>query len=292
MKRSSKALVPALLLALASCQSSGTASDGRIKGLDPERSSSIEDAAADLAQADVVFLGEEHDNDVGHAMQLALTQALHQRRPQMIVSMEHFEADVQVFLDAYLAGEIDEELFLAQARPWPNYPEHYRAVVEWAKENGVRVIAANIPRRFARTVAYKGLGTTDYSLNSPYQVHTDEPEYLARFMQAMGGTHGDAPNDGVLRWFAAQCIKDDMMAQSIVQAFEDASLCSAAQPIVVHWCGRFHSDYALGTVSRVALRRPDLDLRVVSMISGGGNERPTPDQLALADYVMQVPDQE
>ena len=35
-------------------------------------------------------------------------------------------------------------------------------------------------------------------------------------------------------------------------------------PLVVHWCGRFHSDFGLGTVERVARRRPDLALAVVS----------------------------
>ena len=290
MKLHIESLATALAIVLASCQS--TSSSGRVESIDPRGSTSIENAADAMAGADVVFLGEEHDNDVGHAMQLAFTQELHRRRPQLVVSMEQFEADVQVFLDAYLAGTLDEETFLAFARPWPNYPEHYRPVVEWAKENGVPVIAANVPRRYARIVAYQGLGPVDYSLWTPFAVNTDEPAYLARFQEAMGGHASDEPSAGTSRWFAAQCVKDDMMAQSIVAAIDRELAAGDDSPLVVHWCGRFHSDYRLGTVSRVAQRRPELDLRVVSMVSGADGERESIDELTLGDYVMRVPDQD
>lgn len=277
-----------LALLSSACRS---ASGGRIEQVDPSRTTSVERAAEAMSRADVVYLGEEHDNDVGHELQLALTRELFRQRPQLIVSMEQFEADVQVFLDAYLAGELDEATFLAFSRPWPNYAEHYRPVVEWAKRNGVPVVAANVPRRFARTVAYQGLGSTDYSLWTPWSVNIDEPPYLTRFMVAMGGDPHDDADAGLLRWFAAQCIKDDMMAQSIVEALDRARAEGSVAPLVVHWCGRFHSDYGLGTVSRVALRRPELDQRVVSMISGDEDGRPVPDGLVIGDFVMRVPNQ-
>jgi uncharacterized iron-regulated protein len=289
MNSANFALSASLCFLAAACQTAGS---GRIEQVDPPRSSNVALAAEAMSDADVVYLGEEHDNDVGHELQLALTIELFQHRPNLVVSMEQFEADVQVFLDAYLAGEMDEQTFLDFARPWPNYVEHYRPVVEWAKRHSVPVVAANVPRRYARTIAYNGLGTTDHSLWTPWSVNTDEPPYLSRFMMAMGGDPGDEADANLLRWFAAQCIKDDMMAQSIVDALDRARAESSAAPLVVHWCGRFHSDYGLGTVSRVALRRPDLDQRVVSMISGDEDGRPVPDGLVLGDYVMRVPDQD
>lgn len=273
----------ALALLFASCAAQGA---GRIERVEPRGSVSLDEAADDLAQADVVFLGELHDDDVGHARQLDLTRALHDRRPQLVVSMEQFEADVQPFLDAYLAGDIDEELFLEHSRPWPNYAEHYRPVVEWAKREGVPVVAANIPRPLASRVAYRGLGTTDYSLWSPWVIDVDEPAYLSRFLVAMGGDPDDEPSAGVRRWFAAQVIKDAMMAQSIVRALDATP---DDPPLVVHWCGRFHSDYGLGTVSRVEDLRPGTDTRVVSMIRGA--ERASVDDgLVIGDYVVRTPE--
>jgi len=289
MNSANHALLATLVFLAAACQ--GTAR-GRIEQVDPPRSSSVAEAADALSAADVVYLGEEHDNDIGHELQLALTVELFDRRPNLVVSMEQFEADVQVFLNAYLADEIDEATFLTFSRPWPNYAEHYRPVVEWAKRNAVPVVAANVPRRYARAVAHQGLGTTDHSLWTPWSVNVDEPPYLSRFMVAMGGNPHDVPGENLLRWFAAQCIKDDMMAQSIVDALDRARVTGSADPLVVHWCGRFHSDYRLGTVSRVALRRPDLDQRVVSMISGDKDDRPVPEGLQLGDFVVRVPNQD
>lgn len=276
-------VVLALAPLFAACASNRA---GRLERVDPPGRVSLDDAADDLAGADVVFLGELHDDDVGHDWQLRLTRALHDRRPDLVVTMEQFEADVQPFLDAYLAGAIDEELFLEHSRPWPNYAEHYRPVVEWAKREGVPVVAANIPRPLARRVAYHGLGTTDYSLWSPWVIDVDEPAYLARFLVAMGGDAHGEPSAGVRRWFAAQCIKDAMMAQSIVRALDDAP---GDPPLVVHWCGRFHSDYGLGTVSRVEGLRPATDARVVSM-SRGEERAPVDDGLVIGEYVVRTPD--
>ena len=64
-----------------------------------------------------------------------------------------FERDVQDILDAYLKGKISEKKFLKQARPWPNYLEDYRPLIEFAKKKGMPVIAANLPRRAAAAVA-------------------------------------------------------------------------------------------------------------------------------------------
>src|SRR5688572_11362955 len=90
----------------------------------------LEDTLDRLARADVVFLGEEHDNDRGHDLQAWTFAALLERRSDVVLSMEQVESEVQPLLDAYLRGVIDEERFLAGSRPWPSYHEHYRPLVE------------------------------------------------------------------------------------------------------------------------------------------------------------------
>ena len=73
---------------------------------------SIDVVADDLAANDVVFLGEEHDNACGHAQQLELLQLLHAQRPNLVLSMEMFERDVQPMLDDY-AGTPMHDLLTA-----------------------------------------------------------------------------------------------------------------------------------------------------------------------------------
>jgi len=62
----------------------------------------------DLAQRDVVFLGEQHDNAIGHAWHRHMLENLHEKRGDVVLSMEMFERDVQPVLDDYLAGRIEE----------------------------------------------------------------------------------------------------------------------------------------------------------------------------------------
>ena len=117
----------------------------------------IDEAADALAEADVIFLGEQHDSAEGHAVQLALTKAVAERRGQIVLSMEMLERDSQRLVDMYLDGEIDQEAFRSTARLWPNYQAHYEPAVEFAREGGHDVLAANVYRPVASRVAREGL---------------------------------------------------------------------------------------------------------------------------------------
>jgi uncharacterized iron-regulated protein len=243
-----------------------------------------------LAGYDVVFLGELHDHDVVHRLQAELTEALLARRGDLIISMEMFERDAQPAVDAYLAGEIDEQAFLARSHPWPNYAQHYRPAIELAKRDGLLVLAANVPRPLAARVAREGLLPVLAAPHAPRQVYTPATGAYRERFDAIMTDH--APPEGVPApdpeaVFASQCIKDDAMAESIADAL-------ALHPgtLVVHWCGRFHSDAHLGTVERLAWRRPDLSLAVVTPSTGADLGRPLSDEERVdGDYVLRVLEQ-
>jgi uncharacterized iron-regulated protein len=156
-----------LLVLLAGCRAShrlssgGGASGGAWIAVDTRTGTTVDldTMARELARCDVVFLGEEHDQDVGHALQLELTKRIVALRPIASLSFEMIERDAQVELDRYLAGEIDERTYLASTKQWPNYREHYRPMVELAKELHLPVIAANVPRPLASRVSRQGLAS-------------------------------------------------------------------------------------------------------------------------------------
>ena len=64
----------------------------------------------------------------------------------------------------------------------------------------------------------------------------------------------------------------------------------SAAPLVVHWCGKFHSDYGLGTVERLRRRNPALKIAVVSTLSGkrAGAALSAQEQ-ELGDFILRVP---
>ena len=282
---------PLLALALALCLSGCAATGPRGAPyviVDTRRGERIEfDAFIDrIDAADVIFLGEEHDNTTCHELQHWTTLALAERR-SIALSLERFEADVQGALDSYLAGEITEAVFLEASRPWSNYAEHYRPTLEWARGEGVAVIAANIPRPLARKVSHgrwEDLGVIG-NIDSPWILNTNEPAYRARFEEAMGN-HGGTESADLDDWFASQCVKDDRMAEAIAGHLEAER---DAPPLVVHWCGRFHSDHRLGTVSRLADRRSDLNIITVSMQTTDDLTTALPDEVSSsADFVWWI----
>ncbi len=240
------------------------------------------------AKADVVFFGEMHDDDESHRAELALLTAIGERRDRVVLSLEMFERDVQPLLDAYLAGRMTEADFVAQSRPWPNYAADYRPLVELAKAKGWPVIAANVPRRLASGVSRRGLSSVD-SLPAADRafvagdLQCPKDRYYENFVAVMGGGHGGAggapgqaaPGARSMTdlFYESQCVKDETMAESIVRGRRDRA-------IVVHYNGAFHSDFGLGTVSRVVRRVPGVKTVVISAVPS-----PAPDKEKVADHL-------
>src|SRR3990172_13241776 len=110
---------------------------------------SLEEAFEFLMDYNVIFIGEVHELRVAHEAELAILTGLSEGDPNLVLALEMFERDVQYILDAYLKGQISEHTFLERSRPWPNYQEDYRPLIELAKKQGIPVIAANVPRRAA-----------------------------------------------------------------------------------------------------------------------------------------------
>ncbi len=246
---------------------------------------------AELARADVAFVGEQHNDPATHRIERAILEGLARRRENIIVAMEMFERDTQSSLDDYLAGRLGEEEFLNVSRPWPNYPTDYRPLIEFSRAHKWRVIASNAPRRIALQVSRQGMDAARSGPESDRSLVAAEfscpmDDYFKRFAEAMGKGHPNAhqkqPDDkqsdkkqddaqrAVLeRFYYAQCIKDETMAESIANALGPQSKTQEAgqvSSLVVHFNGAFHSDYRLGTAARAIRRLPKSNIKVISVI--------------------------
>jgi uncharacterized iron-regulated protein len=252
-----------------------------------------------LSRADVVFFGEQHDDPETHRAEAELLDAIGRSGRTVVLSLEMFERDVQSMLDDYLAGRVSESEFLSRSRPWERYATDYRRLIELAKLHHWRVVAANVPRPLASAIGRKGFAALD-TLTVTERRHAAREhvcpagdDYHARFMESMQ-THSPASGPGprasdslptatAERFYLAQCIKDETMAESIV----DARLASTRDAIVVHFDGAFHSDYSQGTVARVKRRKPGWTLAVVSAVPVADPAvAPIVTQSAKADFVI------
>ncbi|MCA8940026.1 MAG: ChaN family lipoprotein, partial [Planctomycetes bacterium] len=225
--------------------------------------------AARLAQNDVVFVGEYHGNAGSHHMQLAVLEELYRLRgDDLVLSMEHFERDVQPFLDQYLNGEIGETPFLANSRPWPAYKSDYRPLIEFCKDRGLDVIAANIPKAIRSRVSKEGKQvlaelSDDEKRLAPRVILDYAGPYRDKFLRFMGIQDASSADPDrlarALKSFAVQCSWDDTMAESITDYRR-----KKPNALVVHVCGSFHSEEHLGTVERLLKRAPTTKVAVLS----------------------------
>lgn len=250
------------------------------------------DKAADMLTAyDVIFVGEYHDHLANHLAEMSLLRALHRRAPNLALSMEQFERDTQPAVDDYLAGRTGEATLKREGRAWRNYDEAYRPLVEYAKDHGLPIIAANAPENLVRCVGQKGAPFLE-SLPAARRgwvaaaLHTEEGVYKRKFLGLMNGdaAHGGAlAGDRAERSFAAQVMRDDTMAESIA-----SFLRGKPGAKVMHVTGAFHVEDRLGTVERLTLRAPQLK---IAMLLPAQSERGDvaaigPDQAKGADFVI------
>jgi uncharacterized iron-regulated protein len=236
---------------------------------------------ADAVKADVIFVGEQHDDPNTHRLEAAVLDGLVRRKATPVVSLEMFERDVQGQIDGYLAGRIPEDEMLKTSRPWPRYATDYRGLVERAKAHGWPVIASNVPRRIASLVAKNGkeaiasLSEADRGFVAA-DLQCPRDTYFDRFAKTMGGHPAGnmtpEQQDAMMeRYYWSQCVKDETMAEAIGAA---AARRTGAGP-VVHYNGAFHSDFGLGTAERVRRRMVGKRTVVISML-------PVPDLDAIA----------
>ena len=242
------------------------------KIIDSKKSKEIDltEMVEKLGDYDVIFFGEYHDNKILHSLEIELLKMFYFNNKNLIISLEMFERDVQSVLDKYLINEISEADFLTDSRPWSNYETDYKPLIEFAKENKLTVVAANIPRRYASMISKQGINALDsLSVEEKKFIAKKhivfEDEYKERFIQTMKNNmaHRSKMPKGMMMNFdqiyAAQCIKDDTMAESILkyQRFPPRSK-------VIHYNGDFHSRKHLGTAQKIQILEPMLKVVVIA----------------------------
>jgi uncharacterized iron-regulated protein len=242
-----------------------------------------EQIARDMASADILLFGEEHNDSVTHFLQARMLEAMHaQFGDALALSMEMFERDVQVVMDEYLRDAIQEKHFRKDARAWSNYRD-YRPMVEFAKANRLEVICANAASRYTNLAGRKGqdalrtlpIGSRKHFAPIPYR--TAQGGYLDKLHGFMGG-HAPAATDsakatpppamamGGFDLVTAQSLWDATMAWSIAEYLQRRP---NRQKKVLHLNGRFHSDEYFGVFTQLQHYAPK---KRVLVISAGSDE--------------------
>jgi len=231
---------------------------------------SLDDIVAQAKQAQVVFLGESHDDPTGHLLEFAILKRLESQGP-VLLSLEMFERDVQPVLDEYLTGAITEEHLLASGRAWRHYKTDYRALVEFAKERSLPVVAANAPRRYVNRVSRLGASALEElpaqakALLPPLPYAEASEPYAAKFHALMlkMKEEGAQPRPvDPIKSLAAQSLWDASMAFSLAEA-----LMRQPKRTAIHVNGSFHTEERLGILDHLERYRPGTRSLVVTMLA-------------------------
>jgi uncharacterized iron-regulated protein len=239
---------------------------------------------SDMADADVLLFGEEHNDSAGHYLENLLFRALHARYgSEVVLSMEMFETDNQLVLDEYLAGKIEETRFSKDARLWSNYKD-YRPMVEYAKQNKISVIAANPPRRYVNMVTRRGMKSLDSlsrqakSYLPPLPYDTLSGRYREKFFETMRG----APESASKNIYYSQSLWDAGMSYSIHRFLK-----KNRDKKIFHCVGKFHTDEKLGTAAQLQLLNKKLKILNISCFPDKDFSNPDWTKFEkLSDYVI------
>jgi len=193
-----------------------------------------------------------------------------------------FESDDQITVDEYLSGDISEKTLKDEAKLWTNFPSDYKPLLDFAKKNKLRLIAANIPRRYANMVYTKGLEKLD-SINkeagrwiAPLPILYDSTLtcYKDIFNQAKGHGGQNLPK--------SQAIKDATMAYFILKNYSEGKT-------IIHFNGSYHSDRHQGVQWYLMKSNPALKVLTIGSTEQEEIEEPDKENLGLADYILITP---
>ncbi|MBT9393927.1 ChaN family lipoprotein [Hymenobacter sp. NST-14] len=242
----------------------------------------------ELAAADVVFFGEQHNDPIGHWLELQLTKdLLRLKQGQLVLGLEMFERDVQPLLDQYTTGELDDKAFEVASRPWPNYATDYRPLLQLARQQKFRVVGTNVPRRYASLVARGGLPALDtlspatkaWLAPLPLPVDFSLPGYQ-NMAQLFGADAAHAA--GTQNIIRAQALKDATMAYFLHQA-------RPAGHLLLHLNGSYHSDNHDGILAYLRQQNPKLKVLTISTVTQEQLDKLDEENKQKADFVLVVP---
>jgi uncharacterized iron-regulated protein len=250
------------------------------------KKSSYGEIIKEILKTDVVFFGELHDNPIGHWLELEITKSLFAAKGKnLILAAEMFETDNQILIDEYFSNIIKESSFESEARLWSNYGTDYKPLLKYAKDNGLKFIASNIPRRYASVVASGGFDALQkvspegLKFMVPLPVEYDPELKCYKDMLSMSGGPADHSSPNLPR---AQAIKDATMANSILKYWQKGQT-------VIHFNGSYHSDRHQGILWYLNKYNPAARSITITTVLQDDITTMSEENKDVADFIIVIP---
>jgi len=248
-----------------------------------DRGMKQDELARRLSRAEVVLIGEVHDNPRHHAIEADLIFALAVTRRHDTVALEMIDREQQAEVEQLWREQAGAEAILAatgfDARGWG--AERYRPVVEAMLEAEVSPLAANLSRAEAAQVMREGWAAVfDPAMQEVLAIEAAWSEAAAqRLAAALRESHCNAlPEEMLPGMLAAQRARDAVMADRVLARRVGG---------VILVTGAQHARRDHGVPAYLAARAPGIEVATLRLVEVDG-DRPVADYLdagAAFDFV-------
>ncbi len=152
-----------------------------------------------MAESDVIYVGESHDQMEDHLAQLKALEILFEAKGKHIaVGFEMLNFTLQPVLNDYAEGKLTEAEFLKAVnwkKEWGFDFRLYKPLFDFIREKKLKALALNLPKRIVAKIArvgIEGLSPKDRK-NLPKNISISKDENYLNFLKASFGAHGSTP---------------------------------------------------------------------------------------------------
>ena len=244
----------------------------------------------DLSKSDMVFFGEYHTNPISHWIQIEMAKSFYEIKGNtLFFGAEMFENGNQLVMNEYLSGFYPEDKMMPEmTQMWGNYKTDYKPIVEFAKENNLRFIASNIPRRYASMINKEGIDVLKkLSPEAKAMIGPDLEKYFDPTVKAyaeMASMMGDHVPENMLNIQTAQAAKDATMAHFSLKNYKKGDF-------YFHFEGSYHSNYNQGIIWWINKIQPGLNIKSITTVTRSEWDEMTVEEKAtIANYTIVVAD--
>jgi uncharacterized iron-regulated protein len=170
-----------------------------------------------VKKANVVYVGETHDDPLDHQYELELVRGLLKRKAKFAIGWEMFDTTQQSAIDAWASHAMSFKEMISKTgfqKHWGIYSPVYEEILQIAGSANVPIIALNAPPELTRKIARGEPLTAQERAIIPTGFVATEGGYK-NFVAMMGDHPGLNEMDQRL-FFAAQNAWDQTMASRIL----------------------------------------------------------------------------
>lgn len=219
------------------------------------RSLSFGELTDRLLEADMICIGETHDSELCHRVQLQIIKALYASDARLGVGLEMFQRPFQESLDQFVRGAISEEEMIKKTEyrtRWGFHWSLYQPIADFCRKNGVPIAALNVPRELTAKVSKGGfanLSAEDKKALGPVDFHVKA--HRDHWYETLAKMHGNfkVSDDQKERSYQVMTTWDEYMGASAA-AFQQAR--HVRRMVVL--AGSGHIDLGFGIPQRAAQR--------------------------------------